>query len=152
MTNKLEFVLTKIREECPELRELSFGCEVKIKKEDTFYEGKGFRRITVVTFDDEKVVEFETTIGKRYKLEDIAEVYGLPIQLEHLLRALGEFQDENGWKVFVELFQPNELFIYLSNDIDQQGQVFYDLTKSVTENLETNSDLTDFLYSLFNQE
>lgn len=65
------------------------------------------------------------------------------IRLEHLLRAI------NPKCCFCRLDSEGAITINIK---DNHIECDYDLTKSVTENLKTNSDLTDFLYSLFNQE
>lgn len=89
---KLQQVEKKIREACPELMEMSFGCEVKHGAYTVkVLSAKAFGRTvngkekstfaSVIASDGERVVGFV--------LEDKETIIGHPIHLEHVLRAVG---------------------------------------------------------------
>lgn len=86
----LERVENKIRELCPELMELTFGCEVKTKTwgtvKITAYEDEGKDESYMcyvlpdrTTGDEDGLVFYE---------KEIIEIIGHPIHLEHVLRAI----------------------------------------------------------------
>jgi len=110
--NKLEFVLNKIIEKCPELK------------------------------------------GGHYNTNGISSLMTcLPVQLEHLLLTCYQQYDEDKDYDRVNLIDG---YICLSHCglqcMYSKAIAPYDLTKSVTDNLKSNENLLNFLYSLFNQE
>jgi len=160
MDNKLETVLNKIKEKCPELMELSFGCELKPKEKFefpqyifsdsfVFINESGGGPIADTGDYDEYIAELkELTTGELYRDEiDVREdftIIGHEPRLEHLLRAIKESECLMG----IELYG-NESGLNFDTPF---GTIPYDLTKSVEQNLEQNEPMLDFIYSLFNQD
>lgn len=71
MSASLQLVTKKIQECCPELLELSFGCQYKVKSRPGIFTIRG---------------DFERGIVKGLA----PEIIGHPIRLEHVLRAIYE--------------------------------------------------------------
>jgi hypothetical protein len=127
-----EKIIAKIYETCPELKALEFGCRV-IYGSDEFeprevtigvpYEIKGNRVFNPYCADDQSF---------------LLEIFGKEIHLTHLLRTIGE-KDGN---ILLDAFG---LIQYWSDGMIKT--IPYDLTKSVSENLE-NEELCSFLYKI----
>lgn len=90
----------KIREVCPELQELSFGCVIKSYCHPD---------IDVVTDD---AIEIDSLVSGKYATHERKhiEIIGRPIHLDHVLRAMqtketvygGYFIHANGWIMWEE--------------------------------------------------
>lgn len=158
-------ILQKIREMCPELMELSFGCEIKIDDcKATFvsrYWHTAGEEIEVGIFKP-FFQSGDNFIKKDLKDLDF-EIIGHPVHLEHLLRAIDMPGDERYETVTLKgsklrIVSPNgktetsiEEGVGINNE--QWGTVTnycwadveIDLTQSVEENLNSNESLREFI-------
>lgn len=176
MTNQpqeqIEDILTAIRKACPELMELSFGCEVEGKP--AF--GSAFRnnrplggRWIATAKDTTGAWMFPSEIGfVRVKEQELARwhtIIGHEPHLEHLLRALNLPGDTRYETIVLQgstlrIITPtretetsieegvginNEQYDTVTNDV--WADITIDLTKSLRQNLE-NKDLREFIHSL----
>lgn len=108
--NKREQVEQAIREACPELKELRFGCVVLLEggytpsgehvvyhEHDGVYEAANIGHTEILTND--------TTSFKTYKTADYAvlkKVIGSPIHLEDVMRAIGDTKYTMDFRGFIE--------------------------------------------------
>lgn len=81
----LESLTKKIHALLPELLELSFGCRITTKKWNSNYSIE-----TITGTYHGEFVEFDCLFRDgRIKANEIAEILGHPVTLEHVLKALG---------------------------------------------------------------
>lgn len=139
MTNQTEAILARIRECCPELMELSFGCEVITQK--------GSRGIVGWGGDEYmRCVRLENGNTVQVGLRHITSIGHEP-HLEHLLRTLPfEVQTK---MLYAE--EGNELQLGYDDHADENSFTIwcqYNLTLTVRENLEKNEELREWIYEL----
>lgn len=129
MNTKTQQVLEKIREVCPELMELSLGCQISNPKQyPLVYVGySNAQHCLSLTMNGKQSLLFVDGIKN-------TEIIGHPAHLEHLLRALGRQWSVDGCG-------------YIVHGLDAVAGK-YDLTLSVEQNLEQNEELRDFIYEL----
>lgn len=141
---KIEVILTKIREACPELWTISTGYQFiypeSIEELDNTKEGI----YTIVKVDQELVWAVTEERGDphigTFELSYVGlkcTIIGHEPHLEHLMRVVGTCE-----------YECNTGSVSLYGETHNGEQFSYDLTKSLTQNLETNQDLTDFLYKI----
>lgn len=149
MTKETTAIMERIREVCPELMELSFGCGVsrilhgngKIKDGGQSIQGfvltRGWLAKTVdgkTTTDYERIDILEGGEQKKFDLAKIQlEIIGHPVHLEHLMHVLRKVG-----------FDSTEEWLYTLGAVLD----YFDLTLTVEQNLEQNEVLRDFIYSL----
>lgn len=125
--------LTKlIRELVPELMELSFGCEVKVRGENT--------TDTVLSVAGNKV-DVRTQYREDINIEDF-EILGHPIQLHHVLKAIAKEEDE------IKYFIDGDGFWYYWKDeelISVAMMNAWDMDKTLSEQ---SPETTAFLLSI----
>lgn len=85
--NEKEKAEAYVRSKCPELMELSFGCRVKVKNEDTFFTAIN-KPYGSLHWDFIKVAERKEVDNGINVLG--LEIIGHPIQLAHVLRCITE--------------------------------------------------------------
>ncbi len=122
---KAQAIEAKIREVCPELQELSFGCEVEVRI-GTFITRYGrspnIRRFKIFCVHESGYIGTSNYAkGMEISKDDITKIIGHPIHLEHVLRA-----NDKNW-----------------NHVKEQ----YDLTLSFSDNMK-DEKLVGFLYSI----
>lgn len=143
-------ILSKIRECCPELMELSFGCEIThMPVRDLGIDYRGVylhpargKDMHLILFKGERTSSqqtYSTTISRKY-----FEIVGHEPQLEHLLLTL-TLNSEFIGHLELDLSSPN--ILYAENTISHES-FRYNLTLSLTQNLETNTELRKFIYKL----
>lgn len=144
MTNQ-EKVIEKIRERCPELKKLSFGCLVDWGKWGAGVKGRTTQVRPYQWFDagdNEELMSPEQF--KKYKLDDV-KIIGHEPQLNHLLLAIRKsIGTENYFQIDVYTSGLEFTITGLVSDFT------YNLTKSVRQNLEENEGLCDFLVDVLN--
>lgn len=128
---KAQAIEAKIREVCPELQELSFGCAIKAKNyqkiEDAVFISKGSYK------NDGGFRLFD--IKKQNEVID--EIIGHPVHLEHLLRTTSQAPVGSMWN-----WRTVGPKLWAHSD-----GPYYDLTLSFSDNMK-NEQLVDFLYSI----
>lgn len=135
MSEKTQQIEKRIRELCPELMELSFGCVLQY--------GDDYPNIFISPENDrDNATALYTKNDTVQGIEDIEEyeIIGHEITLSHLLRAIMHH-------CFVNKWTEGEKLMFTSHDNDR-NHVLFDLTKSVHQNLEENEDLREFSYQL----
>lgn len=142
MNDKTTAIMERIREVCPELMELSFGCRFQFEKNG---------KICVMTQITDKYMEFyflwnaigwklegcsrKEKIGwfKNRDILDSAIIIGHPVHLEHLIHVLRKVG-----------FDSTEEWLHtLGTVVD-----YFELTLTVEENLEQNEVLRNFVYKI----
>jgi hypothetical protein len=147
MIDKLEFVLNKIKEKCPELMDLSPGCIVEAASCPD-----GCCGLDTWVIDSSMDIKGKTISHLVFKdTFYITKIIGHEPRLEHLLRAINKYDTRTSTKTIEETIIRFTIEAIIGQDVIC---VFanYDLTKSVEQNLEQNEELLNFLYSLLNQE
>ena len=136
--NKIQELKDRIYKYNPELKELSFGCEV------TFFDGfqptSGLKRFTNAFFLcnalDKDIVKIFVKSPAQFlmiKKEHLNKVLGHPIHLEHILKAMGD---------------RNDLCLrgrYLLIPNSSTGDIGYNLKESFDQNITDNPELLNFL-------
>lgn len=151
----------KIRELVPELLELSFGCRVILDGEvyDILYYDKGGKSFdgevteyigeSLVLYSDDGVVKMfgesdEEAFDYYMPNKDEIKIIGHPIHLEHLLLAIDRHSDTNDIDIpkicNLQEDTPYQAMFLVSKIID-----YYDLTKSLSQNLQDSPKLTTLL-------
>lgn len=125
--NKTQELKERIYKHCPELKELSFGCLIKV--------GENVYDIYVKDIEDGSHM-FSTTRWHGKILQE--QILGHPIHLEHVLRAMQESYFD---LVYYPALTGNEMKL---NICAKGKEVNYSLTKSFEQNCE-NTELVDFL-------
>ncbi len=160
MTDKTTAIMERIREVCPELMELSEGCEVNIPftgvKTQQHKYGHGIITKSYVGKDSswsgydakKDAVSVYMTDSDVYRpcislSKNKIQIIGHPVHLEHLMRTFDDVHP----KPILELHGASQLDIAT---VESHGRdnCIYDLTLTVEENLEQNEVLRDFIYSL----
>lgn len=133
-------IKNKIRELCPELMELSFGCEVKDTHNQLEYV------VCNKSVNDDLYVSCGTLESTQYRVpRERVVIIGHPIQLSHLLRAIGDRTQHFEYVTWEET--------HISFVLKKTGKLLqFDLTKSVHQNLEENEELREFIYNLLVKE
>lgn len=140
---KLSQIEQKIKEVCPWLMELTFGCEVKYGK-DSIKSGKIISKMVNGLYT---VLNDKNTIRASIDVVDIVEVLGKEPQLSDLLYTIKSVNENNQEKgVYFDL-GGSELLLMSRSPLKIENSVSYDLTKSIRENLE-NEELCDFIHQL----
>ena len=144
MTPQTTAILEKILEVCPELMELSFGCEVIVRHD-------AIEKHFIIEKLNESVWEIGTP--NHYVMSGLNEggrditIIGHEPHLEHLLRVL---VTKNG--VYDSYFIHANGWIMNEHTKDHKTTVthhaLYDTTLSLTQNLETNTELREWVYKL----
>lgn len=135
-----------VREKCPELMELSFGCEV--------YTGRMSPRQTVLNVDEVEVTVRSSVNGmiQDYKFKKMTEfeIIGHPIQLQHWLRVLEDWKFDD----FVDF----PLHIDWRANWYPQGNIVVTfpkghplINKVINFNLTTGQPSTEADYKAFNE-
>jgi hypothetical protein len=139
MTNKLETVLAKIKEKCPELMEWSFGCLV----------GKFIDHPLDRLIDDFGSVMHDGSICNYKNLG--YEIIGHEPRLEHLLIFINKHDTKTSTKAIEETIIRFTIEAIIGQDV---VCLFtnYDLTKSVEDNLSSNEELLNFLFELLTNQ
>lgn len=143
MKAKQEFIINKIKEACPELMDLSFGCVI-LFQEAIGYDISEERIVNVrhhyhgnATYD----ITWENSIASNILKSDFNEVIGHPPQLNHLLKTFKNIVESELLYVFRVCAEGFILWKEIGKPI---VKVEYKLSKSVLENLE-DPILVDFL-------
>ena len=147
MTKSTEQILERIRELVPELKELKFGCEIKLKndKESDFPLGRFISEIVLVNAPNNKGIQAEiygTTCVQHFPVDSFNnyyEIIGLPVELNHLLSTLKKLYYP------ITHYKVQEI---LGVDTFENSKARYDMDLSVEQNLEENPALTDLIYEL----
>ena len=139
---KQQQIKEKVYASCPELKKLSFGCELESGvivgqwykpqwKCECFYVAKDFKNMFTMSIGDAK-----------------KEIIGHPIHLEHLLKTI---ETRNGENQFLELNFGTNLGMRMGYGVEKPPTdwVAYNLSKSFDENLE-NDELVEFLLEILN--
>lgn len=148
--NKTQELKERIYKHCPELKELSFGCEVKMvvysKKHRKEINGKvlyysipidgGRLKTWIVKPDNMNTLKDFGEVSGGFT--NSTEILGHPIHLEHVLRAIQE-------SYFNCVYYPAITGSEMKLNICANGkEVNYSLTKTFYQNCE-NPELVDFL-------
>lgn len=159
MTKETQLIIDHIRKECPELMELSFGCEVELHTDNgrDYGDGAGYMFCEGTIIKESKNwyhVEYELgsgcypkDIGVQKRQNVITKVIGHPPQLNHLLRVI----DKHLHIPLSLAIGRNQRLLVGDSETPLADFVSIDLSFTVTENLEQNEDLRKFLLELFNQ-
>lgn len=160
-------ILEKIKERCPELMELSFGCEVFCVHNDTgtvfrdrvcesigklsaqYCHEEGLSKNHVGAYivergyaqPEARKIKGLREVGNLFELN---EIIGHPPQLQHLLTTFNKTSNNNDSIVH---FDGENLYFFESAYDDMSKKIKYDLTKSVEENLD-NKELCEFIGSV----
>lgn len=123
MTQKLTQLQQAIREVCIELKELSFGCCVKIHN-------RGDLDYIAGTEHGERTGFLLSCRGEKlYYASDFIEIIGHPIQLQHILRAIRTGYTITPLGDVIEILNGGEWKFVLTED----GDILkYDLTKDLS--------------------
>jgi len=135
-----EKILAKIHKTCPELKALEFGCRVKIKFEDDWFKDK--EKIYHINKKYESSVQESWSVVESFQSSfhpSCFEILGKEPQLNHLLRTINEHR---GLDDIINIGSTG--FISLERNEILEKVFIYDLTKSVSDNLE-NEELCTFL-------
>lgn len=130
MTKK-EFILQKIKEACPELMEKTRGCMVVVAGNEEVILSV-IREYYLDKTPPQNIYSITGYFARCFKDEDFEEVIGHPPQLNHLLKT-------------ISLNTILNIYLTMSGTFGIQGVLTctmvnkYDLSKSVTENLENNA-------------
>lgn len=144
MTHETTKILEAIRECCPAL----IG---GLQPQQKIRRGKGWPVDTVVTMHvDFKTNKFDVLLCRegmnitfdlkglpRKEIEEW-QIIGHPPELHHLLKILGD----------LDIGIVGDTFVKLTFDNWSTLNISYDLTQTLTENLETNQQLREFVYQL----
>lgn len=134
-----EQIINRIRDYVPELKELSFGCEVI----DTYLGGKKHRiLLEYVSRDKDDYDYWKTLDGENVNATDI-EIIGHEPELQDLLLIL-DGAGHNDTRFQLQL-SANILCFVREN---KKTNVIYWIDKTLRQNLEENQELTDFLFDL----
>lgn len=139
----LQLLDQRIREIVPSLQELSFGCEVLYGKEDGKEASLAQNCLYAGELSDGNVVLQLMNIKKvmrvsRDQFDTFAKVIGHPIQLHHVLQAIGQ-----NWRLSVDSYvYRNEFCIY---HIDKGEYFKWDLTKDLSNQ---SKECIEFLLSI----
>ena len=147
---KQTLILNKIREVCPELMELSMGCELEWQRpkkgfKRTFWHysekhGEELRKYAVILSHYVDGLGDEHWGRLTVKTADLKPLGHEP-HLEHLLRAIQGYEEK--------------MSLYLWPDaLEFESNVgnLYNLTKTLSQNLDENEALCDFLIGVLNLE
>jgi hypothetical protein len=140
-----EKIIAKIYETCPELKALDFGCVEKRQYRNSFDEnGEPKKEINVMYLDENNVVSLhkQGLPNSDYWCHK-KEILGKEIHLNHLLRTIQEKYAEGHISTSVFDNGLDRLSFYN----DKSERIYYDLTKTVSENLE-NEELANFIGSI----
>lgn len=135
--NKKQQVLDTIRNLC-DLKRLEFGCEVIMK-----HNVSGDYDVICGNYHGENPAFYLALRGnKEYFAEDIIEIIGLPVELNHLLLAIG----------LSKCIKPELELFSTQLDFSKRGtngteNALYDLNLSVEKNLD-KPELLDLIYEL----
>lgn len=142
---KQKFIESKIREACPELMELTFGCYISNSKNYRLqYVGYNNRQHCISLWKDgEQSLLFVDKVNTE-------EIIGHPIHLEHVLRAMQTLSNDNWqrhwvinrWGEFLNDAKPEIAEL----PVAAVGET-YDLTLTFEQNME-NEELLNFLYEI----
>lgn len=111
----------KIYKHCPDLKELTLGCEVWLMKPD------GYLKHTFITelFGEYKVLcEIGDNACMRSLPKDEVEPVGHPIQLHHVMRAMGEYRPF--------YLHPSGFFLELNGPEPMTMKHEWDITKNLS--------------------
>jgi hypothetical protein len=135
-----EKIIAKIYETCPELKALEFGCKVRY---EVF---PGTNMIVTITDEVQKNDE-NSIIFSDSDVCRIVEILGKEPQLNHLLRTIN--QNKNAYTAYTTIAPDDEarMFMGFIDAETEPHEKEYDLTKTVSENLE-NEALCSFLYKI----
>jgi len=117
MSSLLPALEKKIREICPELQKLEFGCNVLVNLDSGSHKGKWYLKIFAArkyesnptlwygysTTDDLSVND-----SAPFEEKDIVEILGKPIELQHVLRAIEVVRKEKGLPRIETMFDTNK--------------------------------------------
>lgn len=150
---QIEDILTAIRKACPELMELGFGCEIRFTAKDSWHDPDSFGKVCEWSEVKGGLTGMKVWAGLNHYIditkEQVTEIIGRPIHLEHLLRAM----EEAATKVAEDGMTPEtfalgaQMFHTLRDKYWTYIKDNYDLTLSLRQNLE-NTDLREFIHSL----
>lgn len=139
-------ILEKIREVCPELMELSFGCVVEVQNYVVLVRIVEDRRgFTWVPESGYPNMDFYGIAPSPVHFDEkhIKKIIGHEPHLEHLLRTIPEDRQMylNTWNGY--------FYVWSRQTVELISQhIQYNLTLSLTQNLETNPELREFVYKL----
>lgn len=163
MTQK-EKILDKVRDIC-NLKRLEFGCEVKYKEQEEIYRFVMTNPLVCIQCKCETGVHLEGLTDKspqsfcKHRFEEWFEIIGLPVELNHLILTLSKSTANLKLKCGKET-DTSDLAILTSGKIVIANgclefgcgidcDIAYDLTKSVSENLD-NLELLTLIGELLN--
>lgn len=134
--SKLSQIEQKIKEVCPWLMELTFGCRIKVDESvDDLVVVKENKNGNYNVFN----VHRKESYAVNFSLHDV-EILGHPPQLSDLLYTIGKVD------AFCCYTQSNGT-LCIQQENDEKKWCNYDLIKSLRENLE-NEELCDFIHQL----
>ena len=136
MKAKQEFIITKIKEACPELMELSFGCAVQLRVNDSWFPYSE-EIYHILKRDNISIDEsyFLCGVNQAQFSPPCMEIIGHPPQLNHLLKTIEDHADDMAISAL-------DGIVKMQNGV--QILAPYNVLKSVLENLQ-NPVLVDFL-------
>lgn len=145
MKAKQEFIINKIKEACPELMELSFGCAVQLRVNDSWFPYNE-EIYHILKRDNTSIDEsyFLCGVDQAQFSPPCMEIIGHPPQLNHLLKTFKTFKNIVESELLYVFRVCAEGFILWKEIGKPIVKVEYNFSKSVLENLQ-NPILVDFL-------
>jgi len=148
MNKKTTTILAAIRKACPELMELSFGCELES------VDGVHARILDTngINYFKVGIMEDDLFIATYSKLDETLKVIGHPPHIGHLLRTIGNehiMVDCYGDLILSEFCQDDNLHeLFRSYEEENLDNMQLDTAADLTQQLETNQELREFVYQL----
>lgn len=141
--SKLSQIEQKIKEVCPWLFELTFGCVIDVNGTPrTIYKVDREGNYFILLGESQFVISKETM-----ELSKVITILGHPLQLSDLLYTIKSVNENNQEKGVSFDLGGSELLLMSRSPLKVENSVSYDLTKSLRENLE-NEELCDFIHQL----